>query len=160
MPLDLSLVFGLLFQAAHGRFDGLQPLLTSLQLRGQFVPAATAQHRVLLGVDLLGLLEQGCHLGPQSLDLLLHVAIAHGLVPRRVGTELRAVEGQVAQLDHPQFARDTEHLDEQVLEPCLVDLAEVANGAEVGRWSPTMARKARLHSPAAAIRRLEKTPTQ
>ena len=49
-----------------------------------------------------------------------------------LAAELGAVEGQVAQLDHAQFAGDPQHLDEQIGEALPVDLAEVADGAEVG----------------------------
>jgi len=41
-----------------------------------------------------------------------------------------------------------------------VDLAKIADGAEVGRLVATMARNAKLRSQAAAILRLEQTPTQ
>ena len=48
------------------------------------------------------------------------------------GAHLRAVGGQVAQLDHPQLTGDAQDLDEQGLQGRSVDLAEIADGAEVG----------------------------
>ena len=124
---------GLGFQTCFRCADLRQPVFASLQFVGQFVAATAAQGGVLLGVELLGLLQQLLDLGFQPLDGLVHVAVAHRLVPRGVGTHLRPVRGQIPQLDHPQRAGQTQHVEKERSKRRLMDLAKIADGAKVGR---------------------------
>ena len=64
--------------------------------------------------------------------LLLHPAIAHGLVLRRVGPDLGAVQGHMPQLHQPCLPAQLQHLVEQTGQGCQVILAKVGDGAEVG----------------------------
>ena len=100
--------------------------------------------------------------GPQTLFFFFHVAVTHGLVPRGIALNLGAIDGEVPQADQTGGRRQPQNRDEQVGQGVEVELAEIADGAEVGVGldSPTMARNARLRSQAKAILRLEKTPTQ
>ena len=66
-----------------------QSFLTPLQFVGQFVATTTSERSVLLGVELLGLLEQLLDLSFSPLDFLVHVAVTHRLVPRGVRSHLR-----------------------------------------------------------------------
>src|SRR5271157_1898681 len=73
---------GLGFETRFRLPDLRQPFLTPLQFVGQFVATTASQRSILLGVNLLGLLEQLLDLSFQPLDLLVHVPVTHRLVPR------------------------------------------------------------------------------
>ena len=120
-------------QQPPGRLDLRQATLTTSQLVGGFV--APTVGAVL---DVFGLVG-GHSLGQELGDLLLHPrllglhpVIAHGLVPRGVGLDLGAIEGDGADLGQAGQGTELEDLDEEGFEPGQVDLAEVADGAEVG----------------------------
>ncbi len=61
-----------------------------------------------------------------------HPVVAHGLVPRGVGLDLGAVEGNGADLDQSGQCTELEDLNEEGFETSQVNLAKVADGAEVG----------------------------
>ena len=88
---------------------------------------------VLFGVKLLGLLQQLLNLRFQPRHVLVHVAVTHRLVPRGVRSHLRPVGGQVSKLDHTHLASQAQHLEEQGPKRRQVDLAEIADRAEVRR---------------------------
>ena len=107
--------------------------MTAGQLVGQFVALTVGAM-----LDVFGLIG-GLGFGQESGDLLLepllfglHPIVAHRLVPRGVGLDLGAVQGDGADLGQAGQGTELEDLDEEGLQPSQVDLAEVADGAEVG----------------------------
>ena len=78
---DMRFRLGPRLQASHGRLNLSQALLTASQLGGQFIPPPAAECRVLRSVLLGGLGHQGLDLLTQTLHGLLHIPIAHRLVP-------------------------------------------------------------------------------
>ena len=54
-------------------------------------------------------------------------------MPRGVGSHLGPVGGQIAQLDHAHLAGQAQHLEEEGPKRRQVDLAKIADGAEVRR---------------------------
>ena len=87
---------------------------------------------ILRGVGPLRPGEEGLDLGFQPGDLGLHAAVAHGLVLRGVGPDLRAVQGDGAELDQAGPLATAEDLDEERFQGGEVSLPEVADGPEVG----------------------------
>ena len=118
-PGALSLGFGVLAPLPFGVSRGAASassrfIAASIVVRrssrrripGQLIAPPRAQRRIVLGIDVPGLLEQLLDLGPQPADFLGHVAIAHGLVPRGVALDLGPIDGDRAQADQPAaFAR-------------------------------------------------------
>ena len=125
-------LLSLLFQTAHGLLDRFQASFAAIQFFRQLVASSRAQGGILFGVGLFSLLEQGRDFAPQPLDFLLHIAIAHGLVPRSIGSHLRSVQGEIAERDHSHFSGDSQDFDKQVGQGLEMDFAEVADRAEVG----------------------------
>jgi hypothetical protein len=124
---------GLGFQTRTGLADLRPPIFTPLQFLGQFVATTASQRGVLLGVKWLGLLEQPIDLCFQPPDLLGHVAVTHRLVSRGIRTHLGPVGGEIPQLDQAHLAGQARHLEEQRPKRRQVDLAKIADRAEVGR---------------------------
>src|SRR5262249_28922456 len=91
LALRLGLRPRSLLQPPLGGAEDGQARLAPVHLGRQLVAAAAAQGRVLLGVGLLRLPEQGLDLGAQAGLFLLHVAVAHGLVPGGLAQELAAI---------------------------------------------------------------------
>ena len=127
----LRLDTGLRFQTTFRLANLQQSVFAPLQFRRQFVAAPASQRGILLGVGLFGLLQQLLDFRFQPREFLVHVAETHRLVPRSVRAHLGAVGGQVAELDHAHLAGQTQHFEEQRPKRRLVDLAEIAEGAEV-----------------------------
>ena len=94
-----------------------QPAATTLrgrELRRQLVAARLAVELVLGRVDRLGLLE----------DLARELLVVEVLVARRVRLQLRAVDGDHADLDQPAARAQRQHLAEQAGDRLLMTLDE------------------------------------
>src|SRR5262249_45434710 len=78
--LGLGVGLGWRLQALHSRPDGGQTVFTAGQLGRQCITTPPAQGRIVLGIVLVRLRDQGLNLLAQAFDFLLHVAIAHGFV--------------------------------------------------------------------------------
>jgi hypothetical protein len=60
--------------------------------------------------------DQGLNLFAQALHGLFHIPITHGLVPRRIPLDFRAIGCHVAQLYQPRFTGQAHHLDKHLFE--------------------------------------------
>jgi len=124
---------GLGFQGGFGGADLGQAALAAGQFGREFVPPrARAVPGVLRRIDRLRLGEERGHFRLQFPFGLGHPAVAHGLVLGGVGQDLRAVQGDVAQLDEPGLLAEGEHLGEQARERLQVLLPEGRNAVVVG----------------------------
>ena len=120
-------------QLGHGLLDTGDAALAPSQLLGQRgAIVVRAVLGVLAAIGLLGLLEDAPDLFSQTFGGRLHAPVAHGLVLARVGLDLRAVDGDVVELDHPGLVGDGEHLLEEVGQCVGVGPAELGQGREVG----------------------------
>ena len=86
---------------------------------------ALAVQSVLLRIHRLGLSEQPGHLLLQLASLLLHPAVTHRLVLRRVRPNLRPVERHVPQPRQPSLSAQLQHLHEQLAQRRQVPLPEL-----------------------------------
>ena len=125
------------------RLPDLGKVLTPLQFVGQFVATTASQRMVLLGVELLGLLEQLLDLSFQPLDFLVHVAVTHRLVPRGVRSHLRPCRWTGSKLDHTHLAA-RQGLRNRVRNAARWILRKSLIVRKSGGSSPTTARKARF----------------
>jgi hypothetical protein len=114
-----------------GPFDRCQAVLTSGQLGGQFIAATTTQGSVLRLVLPGRLGHQDLHFFTQALHFLLHIPVTHRLVTRRIALDFRAVGRHVTQLHQPRLAHQTDHLHKHVHERIQMQLAKIAEGAEI-----------------------------
>jgi hypothetical protein len=97
--LGAGALFGLGLDGLHCLTHLREARLASGELGRYLVaPPVLAEGLVLFPVDRLGLSENLAHLGIELFDLLVHVVIAHGLVPARRGPQLGAVEGDPSEL--------------------------------------------------------------
>ena len=132
LSFDVGRGVRLRLQPPHRRRDRRQAIFPSTQFLGQLIATPRTQHRVVLGIDGLGLLQQLIDLGAEPDHVLGHVAIAHRLVARGIALDLGPIDGDRAQADQAGRLRQAEHLHEHIGEGVEVVLAEEADGAEVG----------------------------
>ena len=93
----------LLLQHRLGRPNGLEPLLAARQFGGQFIAAPIGAIRgIIPDIRSLGLLQQRIDFGLQPRLIRHHPSITHGLVLRRIGLDLGAIQCNVAQLHQPR----------------------------------------------------------
>src|SRR6266568_5958413 len=109
--LGLALALGLLarplFQGSLGFANLLQSGLSPRQLRRQLIAAPIPPiASILFCVYFLCLFQQPFYLRPQSLFVLLHPPVAHGLVLARIGFHLAAIQHHSPQLHRPRLQRD------------------------------------------------------
>lgn len=145
------------------------PRLRVAEFLGQLIAAlALAVELVLLGVDALGLVEPALHDLVEFVALLLHSAVAHGLVLRRVRAHLRPVDRDVAQLRHPLFAAHVQDLFEKPTERGGMSPPELGDRVAAQRpafgwsgcWLAASTRKGTDSCVARSILRELRTPTQ
>jgi len=102
------------------------------QLVGQLTAQlAFAVALILLGVEDLGLADQGVDLLLQFLLGPEHALVAHGFVLGGIGLNLGAVQRHMAKAHHPRFLAQPQDLNEQALEGLEVAAAEFADPAVV-----------------------------
>ncbi len=102
------------------------------QLVGQLaaqIPLAVAA--ILLGIQNLGLADQGVDLLLQLLLSSEHALVAHGFVLGAIGLNLGAVQRHMTQAHHPRFLAQPQNLHEQTLEGIEVAAAELADPAVI-----------------------------
>ena len=104
-----------LLQDFLGFFDPGQPGLAPPQFLRQLVAPLAAVLAIFCLIGGLGLRQQLLHFFLELLLLLLHPAVAHGLVLAGVGFQLRPVQRYPAQFDRPALQRHRQDLLEQVL---------------------------------------------
>src|SRR5690606_23319914 len=127
---------GLGFQRSLGLPDLLEPLFRTAQFLGKLVAQdALAVQSVLLTIDPFGRLEKGLYLGPQLRFFFLHPLVAHGFVFGGVGLHLRAVDGDMSQLDQPGVRAEAKDLHEELFEGGEVDAPKLADPRVVGMGS-------------------------
>ena len=107
--------------------------MTARQLVGQLVAVTVGAMLEVFGViGGLGFRQDVCDLLLEPLLFGLHPVVAHRLVPRGVGLDLGPIESDGADLGQAGQGAELEDLDEEGFESSQVNLAEVADGAEVG----------------------------
>ena len=128
---------GLLFERCLRLPNALSTLLTPLQLLGN-VPLrlADTQSCVVLGVGSFRLGEDLLDLLPQTTLELHHARMAHRLVLAGVALDLRAVDGDVAQLDQTRLLAQTQHLEKQTLKLRLVLSTEATDAGVIRVVAP------------------------
>ena len=102
------------FESALGVGQPLGPALAGGQRLGQLVPAAIPEALVLLGIDGVGLGER------LACDLL----VVTGRALRRVGVDLRAVDGNHRDVDEAALDAEAQDLAEHARQRILVALTE------------------------------------
>jgi len=122
--------------------------------------ASRSQRRVVRGVALVRWVPPRLDLGLETRAVFVQVAGAHRLVTRGVRSQRGPVRGPIADLDHAPRARPAQDFDNQRPARLPMDVRKSRVVRTSGGSSPPMARKARLRSPADAIRRLAPTPTE
>ena len=103
-----------------------------LEFIGEFesaLPGAVA--RVLVGVGLVGLVEQLLDLYPQAFLVFLHALVRHRLVLARIGFDLRTVYRHMAELDQSRFLAQQQHRYEQCAEVLTVHSSKFIEAREV-----------------------------
>ena len=139
---QLALMFGLLACPAL-RGPRVDPgLRLGNRRKPQLTPFQVLRNRHPVGnipsICPLGKPQQLLHFSLQLLLDFLRVPVGQRAVPARIGVHLRAVQGHRAELEHPQIARELQHLDEQRLE---LEQKALANGRDrvvVGCSLPAM----------------------
>jgi hypothetical protein len=98
------------------------------QLGGEFIPRGSQAAPPFL---LVRLRHQGLNLLAQALDFLLHIAITHRFVPRRIPLDFRPIGRHVAQPHQPSLTRQTHHLHKHIFEGLQMLLTESADRPKV-----------------------------
>ena len=130
--LDRGRRLRLLFQHGLGGPDGLQTLRPTRHLGGQLVtPSVRTIGRIVPRIRRLRLLEQRRDLRVEPCLLRHHPAITHRLVLRRIRLDLRAIQGDVSQLDQARPLTECQDLHEQVGQRGQMLLAEVTDRPEI-----------------------------
>lgn len=88
--------------------------------------------RVVLGIRRFCVLQPLAHLGGQFRLRLLHPLVAHRLVLRSVGLDLRPVQRDMPQLYQTGLLAQLQHLHEQAGQGVQVTSAELRDGPEIG----------------------------
>src|SRR5674476_560897 len=125
---------GLGLQRRHRLLDLHQPfLLVAGPIRHLVAALVSAESLVLFGIRSLRRRQHAGNLGLQFHLALLHALIAHRLVFRGVGFDLRAIERDMAEFDQPRRLAQLQNLQEQGTERLQMPLAEVADRTKI-RW--------------------------
>jgi len=112
--------------------DLRETLFASGHLRVEVVVAALrAEPFVLGGIGRLGVGQEVVDLGLKIGFALGHPLVAHGLAPTGVGSDLRAVQADPAQLDHPRLLAQLQDLQEQRIQRGQMPAPEPGHRPEV-----------------------------
>ena len=114
-------------QTRPGRPDRRQPVLPAPQLLGQLVaPKRLPKARILGRVGLPRPRQQRFDLARQTPLLLPHPTVTHRLALAGIGSNLRPVNRQLAEVRNAGLARQTDHLHKQRLEIRQMTAAKLA----------------------------------
>ena len=107
-------------------------------------PLSAAQGRIVLGILLGRLGDQCLYLLAHPLDFLLHIAIAHRFVPRRVALELGAIGRHVPNFTSPDSPAIRSTFTNTSQKAARCSLRKSLMVRKSGRSFPTMAMNARF----------------
>ncbi|MCP9779107.1 MULTISPECIES: hypothetical protein [Cyanobium] len=120
------------FQFGIGLVDPLQSAAAPLEFLRQLIAAfALAELAVLLGIDDLGLAQQGSHLGFQLPHGLEDPLVAHGFLTAGIGYRLCAIQSHIAQAHQPCLLAQPQDLNKEPSQSTKATAAQVANPAVV-----------------------------
>src|SRR6266852_5067314 len=142
--LGIRFCSGLRLQAPHGRLNACQAILPAREFRRKLIAPAAAQGGIVRLLLLLCLRHQGFDGFAQTLHFLLHIAITHGLVTRRIALDFRPIGRHVTSCHQPCCGCQAHNLYKHLLEGLQMQLAEIADGAEVRTLSTHYGQKGQV----------------